>query len=308
MLATGCAQLVPQTVALRTDWPEGVPRTTEMNTVPFFPQDDYQCGPAALATILSYSGVDITPQALVDEVFLPSRKGTLQIEMLAAPRRHGRVSYALMPSYSDMLREVAAGNPVIVLQDVGDMFTEWHYAVVVGFDYPSGTIYLRSGDRRRREVPFSYFEREWIKGGYWGMVVTAPDKIAATATEERWVSAVVAMARSAPNEAAQAAYAAALARWPDNIAAAVGLANEYHASGAYQLAVQVLRIAQHRHPDSPIVINNLAQVLFDQGRYNEALVTIEKVSDKQGPFAADIRSTRAMIEERLAQQKTGRRP
>lgn len=307
MLVTGCAQLVPQTVALRTDWPEGVPRTTEMNSVPFFPQDDYQCGPAALATILSYSGIPITPEALVDEVFLPSRKGTLQIEMLAAPRRHGRVSYALAPNYSDMLREVAAGNPVVVLQDVGDMFTEWHYAVVVGFDYPSGTIYLRSGDRRRQEVPFSYFEREWIKGKYWGMVVMPPDKLPATATEERWVNAVVAMSRSAPNEASMAGFAAALARWPDNIPAAIGLANEYHANGAYQLAVNVLRIAQRRHPDSVIVINNLAQALYDQGRFNEALVTIEKAAPN-GPFASDVLSTRRLIEERLAQQKAGTRP
>lgn len=305
VLATGCAQLVPQTVALRTDWPEGVARTTEMNDVPFFPQDDYQCGPAALATILSYSGLPDTPESLVDEVFIPSRKGSLQIEMLAAPRRHGRVSYQLAPSYGDMLREVAAGNPVIVLQDVGDMFTEWHYAVVVGFDYPSGTIYLRSGKNRRQEVPFSYFEREWIKGNYWAMVVTAPDKLPATATEERWVNAVNAMARSAPGEATTSAYAAALARWPDSVPAAVGLANQYHSGGAYQLAVNVLRGALVRHPDSVIVVNNLAQALSDQGRNAEALATIEKASDPQSPFAAAVRSTREMIQERIAQQKTG---
>src|SRR5215212_7308681 len=85
-LAAGCAQMVPQTVALRTAWPAGVDRTVELKTVPFFPQEEYQCGPAALATVLSFSGIPITPEPLVSQVFLPSRKGSLQIEMLAAPR------------------------------------------------------------------------------------------------------------------------------------------------------------------------------------------------------------------------------
>ena len=56
----GCAQLVPQTIGLRTGWPEGVEQTVELTAVPFFPQDENQCGPASLATVLSYSGVDAT--------------------------------------------------------------------------------------------------------------------------------------------------------------------------------------------------------------------------------------------------------
>ena len=60
----GCAQLVPQTVALRSGWPAGVPERVEWTGVPFFPQVDYQCGPAALATVLGYSGVKVTPEQL----------------------------------------------------------------------------------------------------------------------------------------------------------------------------------------------------------------------------------------------------
>jgi hypothetical protein len=304
-LVAGCAYLVPQTVALRTDWPEGVPRTVELADVPFFPQEDYQCGPAALATVLAYSGVDITPEPLVKQVFLPSRQGSLQLEMLATPRRYGRVSYQLSPHYPDMLREVAAGNPVTVLQDVGPMFTEWHYAVVNGFDYPSGTLYLRSGKTRRQEMPFTAFEREWMKSNYWAMVVTPPDRIPATATEDGWVDAVIAMARVGGDDAATKGYMAALKRWPDNLPAAIGLANVYHARGAHADAVGVLRRAQQQHPSSVIVINNLAQALSDAGRNAEALAQIDRASDPQSPFAAEVKSTRQMILQRIAQQKAG---
>lgn len=303
----GCAQLVPQTVGLRTAWPEGVPRHVEWTAVPFFPQDDYQCGPAALATALSYSGVAVTPEPLVSQVYLPARQGSLQIEMLAAPRRYGRVSYQLAPRYADLLREVAAGNPVVVLQDVGPMFTQWHYAVVNGFDYPSGTVWLRSGKLARQEMPFTYFERTWIKGGYWAMVVMPPDRIPATATEEGWMSAVLAMARVGQDDAVTEAYAAALKRWPDNIAAAIGLANQYHARGALADAVAVLRRARARHPQSVIVMNNLAQALSDQGHQAEALAQIDKASDPQSPFAGEVRATRQLILQRMGQRKAGNR-
>jgi tetratricopeptide (TPR) repeat protein len=307
MLA-GCAQLVPQTMGLRTAWPTGVPRQVELTSVPFFPQDEYQCGPAALATVLSYGGIRITPEPLVSQVYLPSRHGSLQLEMLATPRRYGRVAYQLAPSYSDLLREVAAGNPVVVLQDVGPIFTQWHYAVVNGFDYEAGSLWLRSGTEERLEMPFTYFERTWMKGGYWAMVVMPPDRIPVTATEDGWMSAVLAMARVTKGDAATKAYAAALNRWPDNLPAAIGLANQHHARGALGEAVAVLRQARQRHPQSVIVMNNLAQVLSDQGRHKEALSHIDKAgSDPQGPFASEVRATRQLILQRMGQQKAGNR-
>jgi hypothetical protein len=306
-LLAGCAQLVPQTISLRTGWPHGVPQTVELTSVPFFPQVDYQCGPAALATVLSHSGVPVTPEPLVSQVFLPSRQGSLQIEMLATPRRYGRIAYPLAPRYPDLLREVAAGNPVIVLQDVGLMFTQWHYAVVNGFDYPSGTIWLRSGTQPRQAMPFTAFERSWMKSGYWAMVVTPADRIPVTATEDGWIAAVLAMARVDKGDSATLAYAAALERWPDNLPAAIGLANQYHSQGALAQAATVLREAKQRHPQSVIVANNLAQTLSDQGRQAEALAQIEKVSDPNSPFAAEVRATRQLILQRIAQKKTGNR-
>ena len=38
--------------------------TRELTQVPFFPQTLHQCGPAALATVLGWSGVHATPEAL----------------------------------------------------------------------------------------------------------------------------------------------------------------------------------------------------------------------------------------------------
>ena len=275
--------------------------------MPFFPQLDYQCGPAALATALAYTGAPVTPDPLVRQVFVPARQGSLQLEMLAAPRQWDRVSYQLAPRYSDLLREVAAGNPVIVLQDVGPLATQWHYAVVNGFDYPSGTVYLRSGTTKRLELPFTYFERQWMKSGYWAIVVTPPDRIPVTANENGWVNAVVSMARAGSAEAAMKGYQAALRRWPDNLPAAVGLANLHHGRGEHAQAIAVLRAAREKHPQSAIVSNNLAQALSDSGRHAEALALIDQVTDPQNPFASEIRATRQLILQRIGQQRAGNR-
>lgn len=301
---SGCASFVPQTMGLRTGWPANVPLQTELTEVPFFPQVDYQCGPAALATTLVHSGVQVTPDDLVKLVYLPARQGSLQIEMLAGARRYSRVSYQLAPRFDDMLREVAAGNPVVVLQDngFGPLSTKWHYAVVVGFDYPAGELYLRSGETKRYAVPFTIFEYTWKKSDYWSMVTMPPERIPVTATETGYAAAIAAMERVGDPRAVTTAYSNFLQRWPGSENASIGLANRHYAAGALKEAESILRQAAVSHPASVPVLNNLAHTLSDLGRNDEALSLIEKAMQPEGgpgPFAASVRDTHALILKRL---------
>lgn len=299
----GCALLVPQTEALREAWPAGLPGRIELREVPFFPQDDYQCGPAALATTLVHFGVKITPEDLVKQVYLPARQGSLQVEMLAAPRRYGMVSYRLAPRFEDLLREVAAGTPVIVLQDYGVWpVSIWHYAVVAGYDYPKGELVLRSGERQRLSMPFAVLEYTWKESDYWAMVVVPPDRVPATATESDTLAAIAAMERLGNPRAAIMAYATFLRRWPDNLAAAIGLANGHYALGEFRETEMILRRQIERRPDSVVVLNNLAQTLSDQGRNEEAMATIERAAALEGPFAGAVHETRSLILQRMRMQ------
>jgi Tfp pilus assembly protein PilF len=111
---------------------------------------------------------------------------------------------------------------------------------------------------------------------------------------------VLGLARVGTQEQVTTAFATALERWPENLAAAVGLANQFHARGALARATEVLREARRRHPGSAIVANNLAQVLSDQGQQREALALIDQAAaDSSNPFASEIRSTREAIVERI---------
>jgi tetratricopeptide (TPR) repeat protein len=300
-VAGGCSTLMPQTASLHESLKPELHERVELTQVPFFPQDEYQCGPAALATVLAAEGVKVTPEQLVPEVYIPERKGSLQIEMLAAARRHGLVSYQLAPRFADVLTEVAAGNPVIILQNLG--FSEaWHYAVVIGYDYKWGKLYMRSGTTRRRVMAFGINEVVWLRSGYWAMVALPPDRIPATADENRWLTAVAALERTGDARAARTAYQTFLQRWPDNVGAAIGLANTYHALGELRDAETVLRHAANIDPDSVIVLNNLAQTLSDDGRNAEALPIIDRAASLGGPYASAVEETRKTIRERLQEK------
>jgi tetratricopeptide (TPR) repeat protein len=248
--------------------------------------------------VLAAAGERVTPEDLVSQVYIPERKGSLQVEMLAAARRHGMVSYQLAPKFEDLLRELAAGNPVIVLQNLG-ISDGWHYAVAVGYDYDSAEIILRSGEKERETLRFWTHEFVWMRSGYWAMVALPPDRMPATADPSRWLTAVSALERTGNARAARTAYEKYLERWPAEVNAAVGLANTQHALGDLKAAERVLRDAEERDPKSVIVLNNLAQTLSDQGRHAEALPVIERAVALGGPFAASVQETRDAILKKL---------
>jgi hypothetical protein len=273
-LLGGCA--TPQVIALIADPPPTLPERAELAQTPFFPQERYQCGPAALATVLVHGGVSTTPEALVDSVYLPERQGSLQAEMLATARRHRRVAYRLAPRLEDLLSEVAAGTPVVVLQNLLFSFApRWHYAVVVGYDRPREEIILRSGTTERLVITLSNFERTWARSEFWAMVAVTPDKLPATAREEPYVGAVVALERVSPADAHRA-YAAALARWPRNLLARMGLGNTAYAAGDFAQAETAYRQVTRDHPEAADAWNNLATVLHRTGRTEEAMAAARR--------------------------------
>jgi Tfp pilus assembly protein PilF len=135
------------------------------------------------------------------------------------------------------------------------------------------------------------------------MVALPPERIPATADEARWLGAIAALERAGDTGAAGIAYANFLKRWPQNINAAVGLANTHHARGELRQAETLLRQAASRQPDSAIVLNNLAQTLSDQNRDDEALPVIERAAAVAGPHAAAVDETRQAILGRLAAKR-----
>jgi tetratricopeptide (TPR) repeat protein len=285
----GCAS--PQVTQLVESPPPHLAPRIELERTPFYPQEDYQCGPAALAAVLAQAGSETTPQALVAQVYVPERKGSLQAEMVAATRRHGLLAYPLAPRLEDALREVANGTPVVVLQNLAlEWVPIWHYAVLIGYDIPRREVVLRSGVTRRLTMTMSNFEHTWARSEYWSMVAVPPDQVPATATEEGYVKAAVALERVAP-QAARRAYRAALERWPKDYVARMGSGNTAYAARDLVSAEREYRRASIDHPEAPDAWNNLAQALLELGRKEEAAAAARRAVDLGGPRLPVYRET-----------------
>lgn len=295
LAVAGCAGL-PAPTATSPAFPG---RSVELRQVPFFPQQEYQCGPAALAMALGAAGRSATPEQLAPQVYLPGREGSLQVEMMATARRHDMVAYPVEGGMEALYAEVAAGTPVVVLQNLAlPWIPKWHYAVVVGFDGADREIVLHSGDEQRMRMPLDVFDRTWERSGRWAMVVLPPERLPATADAGRYLMAVVALEHADRPQAAHGAYATATRAWPDNAVAWMGMGNTSYALGDLAQAERAFREATLRQPQSAAAFNNLAHVLAERKRYPEALDAARAAVRLGGPNAAAAKNT---LETILAQ-------
>lgn len=264
---TGCAV---QTQALREHPPSDLPRAAELQRTPFFAQTAYQCGPAALATVLAAAGLPADPARLGEQVFLPARTGTLQIEMMAGARRQGAVATRLPTSLEALLREVSAGHPVVVFQNLGLSWApRWHYAVLIGYDVQSGDVVLRSGTTERQVMRMRTLEHTWKRAGSWAFVALPPGQWPITAEEKAVIEASVGFERVATPAQAVTVYRSALVRWPHSLSLRMGLGNSLHAAGDKRAAAHEFRAAALRHGSAAAWIN-LASTLLELGDVHDA--------------------------------------
>ncbi len=301
LMAAGCRTLPPP-AALSEEKAASLPRQVELSAVPFFAQEDYQCGPAALAMVMEHAGIDVDPEVLRPEVYLPEREGSLQVEMLGATRRHGLVAYQMSPVLGEVLEEVARGTPVVVLQNLAlDWYPVWHYAVVIGYDLDDKEIILRSGRERVQRMSLLAFENTWARSAHWAMVALSPGKVPYTAKESRYVAAVNAFGKTGQLPAARTAYLAAKQRWPGSLGVSIALGNVAYMLKRMDEAEAEFRSAVESHPDSVAALNNLAQTLSDMGRDAEALPFVQRAVKLGGPLQDIVLSTQAAIERKLKQ-------
>ena len=248
----------------------------EIEQVPFFPQEAWQCGPAALATVLQHAGVKVTPEALEPQMFIPERRGSLQAELIAATRRQGRVPYRLPDALEPMLEELRAGRPVLVFQNLGfERYPVWHYAVLVGFDPEQDHFLLRSGTERRLETRGRAFLASWARADRWSMVVTSPAEPPASADALAWLQAVAPFESTGDLDSAARGYEAAVARWPETAATWTALGNIRYREGRLRDAEAAYEQALARAPEHWTARNNLIRTLVAQACPARARIWIE---------------------------------
>lgn len=144
--------------------------------LPFFNQDAYQCGPAALATVVDYwyrkAGVGkwVTPEQIAGEIYSPTARGVLGIDLELYGKRHGFEGSQYSGSIQDLREKVDVGVPVIIFVDYGlSVYEVNHFMVVTG--YTGDSVLVNSAGRENRRISGRELERIWKKNGYWSLAL-----------------------------------------------------------------------------------------------------------------------------------------
>lgn len=257
-----CAGVTDRAVEIPAD----VPSRAAIDGVPLVLQEDFYCGPAALSMVLAWAGRDVPQHEIAAQAFSPSAQGSFRADMIGAARRQGQL-VTPVSDFGSLLAEVAAGNPVIVFQNLSlPVLPRWHYAVVVGFDRARQEVVLHSGELEVMRMPFLVFRRTWARGENWAITVLPPGRLPATADEAETLAATVALEDTGQSRAAAAAYAAGAARWPDAWLWPFGLGNARYAMGDLAGAEDAFRRARRLAPDIPEIAANLTQVQRERAR------------------------------------------
>lgn len=298
LLLSACAG-TPVSDSLVAASPPELPRKAELTETPFFPQTAYYCGPAAMAAALNATGLETAPDSIASQLFTPGREGTLQADVVTAARRNGRLAVPIS-GMADAFSEVAAGRPVLILQNLGlEMAPQWHYALLIGYDLDAEEAILRSGTTKRLVMDIETLEHTWRRAEFWGVIVTPPGgPVPVTADVSAWLAEAAGLERAGLAAAAEAAYVTATEAWPENSASWLALANLRYAAGDLSGAETALRQAVAADSEDAAALNNLAHVLMERGKLAEAEATATRAVALGGPHGDAAERTLAEIRAR----------
>lgn len=268
-LLGGCATSTRQTDALVKSQ-SLKDASTRIGDVPFIQQKKNHCGPASMAMVMHHAGKDIPLKALTSQMMTYQMEGTFQSEMLGVARRHGMMVLKIKDLKS-IVQEISAGHPVIVFQNLGFSWKpQWHFAVALGHDLSGPDMILHSGSDKFIKQDMRFFERSWILGGNWAIVVLRPDQLASSASENSHVEAAALLEALGKLSEAQLAYNTILKKWPKSLGALIGLGNVSFTTKKLKESLNYLTLAVQWHPQSFVAWNNLAQVQSELGMKKES--------------------------------------
>ncbi len=310
LLLAGC-QTPPQTRQL-LDKPPAVPRQHLIAGVPFYPQQDFYCGPTTLAEVAGFYGQPQDPVAIAPQTFIPQLQGSLQIEMAAATRQLGLLAYAQRGSMQQLLSLVADDMPVIVLQNNSiSWWPQWHYAVVIGYDLDDETLTLHTGVTPNYQLDFATFERTWQRGAYWLLLMLPADKTSAQLDPFLYTKAAQDLLSTQRDSAAAgisagvSALQSATAQWPDYWLPYFLLANHFagpEGNSEPALALQWFAKGLHAGRRQIAYLNNYALLLSAQGCQQGATALLDEAL-RLAPGNANLLDSQRQISQQQFNQQ-----
>ena len=238
-----------------------------IENVPMQKWDIKSCGAGSLAAVLQHHG-DPTSMDEWQEKLPKTRGGVMSIDLVLAARSKGFESNLITGDAQMVEAEVRDGRPVIlmlqVIQYPGKSLDFFHYVVIDGFDPQRNLFRTQFGDGKARWAPLSRLESAWKKTKYATIVVRPPDPNAQA------LRAAVQLEEEGKLALAAHAYREITQKDPTSVLAWTNLGNAEMRLGRRPAAEEAFRKALAIDGEAADTLNNLAWMLYEEKRMEEA--------------------------------------
>jgi hypothetical protein len=253
---------------------------TVIPNVPMQKWDIESCGAGSLSAVLQHHGDPTT----MDEwqASLPkTRGGVMSIDLVLAARKRGFDAELVTGDAALVEAEVRDGRPVILMLQVvqypGKSLDFFHYIVIDGFDPATNLFRTQFGDGKPRWAPMKRLMSAWKKTKNATIIIRPRDPNADA------LRAAVRLEEEGKYALAAHAYREVLQRDPKSVLAWTNLGNAEVQLGRRPAAEEAFRKALELQPDAADTLNNLAWLLFEDKRIDEAEPLARKAVTTKAP-------------------------
>lgn len=273
LLLSSCVYWTP--ISRRTS-----PQARVIPDVPLQHWDIKSCGAGSLSSVLQHHG-DATTMSEWDGKLQKTRGGVMSIDLVLAARQRGFDARLVTGDRQTIERELLDGRPLIlmlqVIQAPGKGYDFYHYVVLDGIDAPRGLFRTQFGDGKARWVKFKRLDNAWKGGGYAAILIRPKDP-----ASDALRVAVTMEEKGALDDAARE-YRRILSEHPDSVLAWTNLGNVEMRRSNRQAAEQAFRKALSLDSSSADTLNNLAWLLYEEKRLEEAETLARRAVDTPAP-------------------------
>jgi ABC-type bacteriocin/lantibiotic exporter with double-glycine peptidase domain len=136
----------------------------EIEGVPFIKQDSQFCGPASLASVMTYYGAPMDQKIIGSRVYDEKLQGALITDLERYAREAGFETNSGRGTVEGLKADLDRRRPVIVLVDPGFwVLSRTHYLVVFGYDDEGFTAH--DGFTVAKRYRYDQFREIWKKTG-----------------------------------------------------------------------------------------------------------------------------------------------
>lgn len=242
-------------------------QATVIPDVPMQRWDIKSCGAGSLTAVLQRHG-DTRTMKEWEAVLPKTRGGVMSIDLVHAARSRGYDANLVTGSRELIDAELRANNPVIlmlkVIQAPGKSFDFFHYIVIDGYDPVKKVYRTQFGDGHARWTTIERLAPAWKSTKNAMILVHRADPNAAA------LRAAVQLEDEGKYALAANSYREILKSDPNSILAWTNLGNAEMRAGRRPAAEEAFRKALDLDPEAADTLNNLAWLLYEEKRMDEA--------------------------------------